>query len=81
MDTPTLGFISPVVGRLADELDVDLTQVSGTGAGGRITKKDVLAYAAASVPHEPLAGPDAQLPVTESLVPGHPSANTRSTES
>ena len=74
VDTPTLGFISPVVGRLAGELGVDLTQISGTGAGGRITKKDVLAYAAASVSHEPLASPDAQLPVTESLVPGHPAA-------
>ena len=57
-------------------MHVDLTQISGTGAGGRITKQDVLAYAAASVPHEPLAGPDAQLPVTESLVPGHPAAET-----
>ena len=74
VDTPTLGFISPVVARLAEELHVDLTQISGTGAGGRITKQDVLAYAAASVPHEPLAGPDARLPVTESLVPGHPAA-------
>src|SRR5579859_461326 len=39
-----LGFISPVVARLADEHHVDLQQVSGTGQGGRITKKDVLAY-------------------------------------
>ena len=44
------GFISPAVGRLAAELGVDLAQVVGTGAGGRITKKDVLAYAAAPVP-------------------------------
>ena len=75
--TPSIfrsGFISPVVGRLAAELGVDLAHVSGTGMGGRITKKDVLAYAAASVSHEPLAGPDAPLPVTESLVPGHQSA-------
>jgi 2-oxoisovalerate dehydrogenase E2 component (dihydrolipoyl transacylase) len=71
---PTLGFISPVVASLADELHVDLTRVSGTGAGGRITKKDVLAYAAASVSHEPLAGLDAHLPATESLVPGRPAA-------
>ena len=76
VDTPTLGFISPVVGQLAGELGVDLSQISGTGAGGRITKKDVLAYAAAAGSHEPLAGPDAHLPVTESLVPGHPSAET-----
>ena len=48
VDTPTLGFISPVVARLVDELNVDLTRVSGRGQGGRITKKDVLAYVAAS---------------------------------
>ena len=39
-----LGFISPVVARLADEFQVDLQQVPGTGQGGRITKKDVQAY-------------------------------------
>jgi 2-oxoglutarate dehydrogenase E2 component (dihydrolipoamide succinyltransferase) len=39
-----LGFISPVVARLASEHGVDLSRVSGTGAGGRITKKDVLSY-------------------------------------
>ncbi len=50
LPAPTLGFISPAVGRLAAELGIDLSQVVGTGAGGRITKKDVLAYAAAPVP-------------------------------
>lgn len=49
-DTRSVGFISPAVGRLAAELGIDLSQVVGTGAGGRITKKDVLAYAAAPVP-------------------------------
>jgi len=39
-----LGFISPVVAKLADEFKVDLYQIKGTGLGGRITKKDVLAY-------------------------------------
>lgn len=39
-----LGFISPVVARIAAEHNIDLTQVKGTGRGGRITKKDVLAY-------------------------------------
>jgi 2-oxoglutarate dehydrogenase E2 component (dihydrolipoamide succinyltransferase) len=39
-----LGFISPVVARIASEHKVDLSQVNGTGQGGRITKKDVLAY-------------------------------------
>ena len=53
---PDIGFISPVVARLAGELNVDLSQVIGTGEGGRITKKDVLAYVAAPVPREPLGG-------------------------
>lgn len=39
-----LGFISPVVAKLAQEFQVDLSQVRGTGEGGRITKKDVLAF-------------------------------------
>ena len=39
-----LGFISPVVAKLAAEHQVDLFLVKGTGEGGRITKKDVLAY-------------------------------------
>jgi 2-oxoglutarate dehydrogenase dihydrolipoamide succinyltransferase (E2 component) len=38
------GFISPIVGRIASEYSVDLTKVEGTGQGGRITKKDILAY-------------------------------------
>ena len=39
-------FISPVVARMAAEHDLDLTQIDGTGLGGRITKKDVQAYIA-----------------------------------
>jgi len=39
-----LGYISPVVARLAREKNVDLDKVKGTGMDGRITKKDVLAY-------------------------------------
>jgi 2-oxoglutarate dehydrogenase E2 component (dihydrolipoamide succinyltransferase) len=34
---------SPLVRRLARENNVDLAQLSGTGAGGRISKKDILA--------------------------------------
>jgi 2-oxoglutarate dehydrogenase E2 component (dihydrolipoamide succinyltransferase) len=33
---------SPLVRRLAKEHEVDLTQVPGTGAGGRVSKKDIL---------------------------------------
>jgi 2-oxoisovalerate dehydrogenase E2 component (dihydrolipoyl transacylase) len=38
--------ISPAVRRLADEHALDLGRVRGTGLGGRITRKDVLAYLA-----------------------------------
>ncbi|MGB8214241.1 MAG: dihydrolipoamide acetyltransferase family protein [Anaerolineales bacterium] len=43
-----LGFISPVVAKIAREKSVDLHKVKGTGLGGRITKKDVLAFLEAS---------------------------------
>ncbi len=39
-----LGFISPVVARMAGEHNLDLYQIHGSGQGGRITKKDVLNY-------------------------------------
>jgi 2-oxoglutarate dehydrogenase E2 component (dihydrolipoamide succinyltransferase) len=41
---PDLGFISPVVARIASEHHIDISKVKGSGMGGRITKKDVLAY-------------------------------------
>ena len=37
-------FVSPVVARIASEHGVDPSQVAGTGAGGRVTKKDILAF-------------------------------------
>jgi pyruvate dehydrogenase E2 component (dihydrolipoamide acetyltransferase) len=37
-------ILSPLVRRLAEENDIDLSQVQGTGTGGRITKKDVQAF-------------------------------------
>lgn len=39
-----LGPISPLVRRMAREHNIDLSQISGSGAGGRITKADVEAY-------------------------------------
>jgi 2-oxoglutarate dehydrogenase E2 component (dihydrolipoamide succinyltransferase) len=35
---------SPLVRRIAHDYQVDLTQIRGTGLGGRISKKDILAY-------------------------------------
>jgi pyruvate dehydrogenase E2 component (dihydrolipoyllysine-residue acetyltransferase) len=37
-------FVSPVVARIASEHGVDPSQVAGTGKGGRVTKKDILAF-------------------------------------
>jgi 2-oxoglutarate dehydrogenase E2 component (dihydrolipoamide succinyltransferase) len=37
-------FVSPVVARIASEHGVDPGQVPGTGAGGRVTKRDILAF-------------------------------------
>ena len=37
------GFHSPVVRRMADEHGIDLSQVRGTGIGGRIRKRDLVA--------------------------------------
>jgi 2-oxoglutarate dehydrogenase E2 component (dihydrolipoamide succinyltransferase) len=42
--------ITPVVARMAAEYRLDLTQIAGTGRGGRVTKKDVEAYLASQAP-------------------------------
>ena len=42
--TGDIGFISPVVAKIAAEYGVNLQQVQGTGLNGRITKNDVLNF-------------------------------------
>ncbi len=42
--TRDVGFISPVVAKIAAEYGVNLQQVQGTGLNGRITKNDVLNF-------------------------------------
>jgi 2-oxoisovalerate dehydrogenase E2 component (dihydrolipoyl transacylase) len=42
--TKELGFISPIVAKIAAEHGVNLQQVEGTGLNGRITKNDVLGF-------------------------------------
>jgi 2-oxoglutarate dehydrogenase E2 component (dihydrolipoamide succinyltransferase) len=51
------GMLSPLVRRMAREHNIDLRNVTGTGAGGRITKQDLEAYIAAQAAH--LAAPQA----------------------
>ena len=43
-DPDRSGFYSPVVRRIAAEHDVDLDAVEGTGIGGRVRKRDLVAY-------------------------------------
>lgn len=60
-----LGFISPVVARLAKDKNVDLYRVRGTGEGGRITKKDVLAYLESGGQPAPSAAAQPEAPAWE----------------
>jgi 2-oxoglutarate dehydrogenase E2 component (dihydrolipoamide succinyltransferase) len=41
---PAVTRMSPVVARIAAEHNIDVSLVPGTGEGGRVTKKDILAY-------------------------------------
>jgi len=56
-------FVSPVVARIASEHGVDVSQLQGTGRGGRVTKKDIMAFVesgapAAAAPAQPEAPPE-----------------------
>lgn len=53
----TGGFVSPVVARLVAEHGVDLTNIRGTGQGGRVTKQDVLKYVEAQAQGAPTLSP------------------------
>jgi 2-oxoglutarate dehydrogenase E2 component (dihydrolipoamide succinyltransferase) len=72
-------FVSPVVARIASEHGVDPSQVPGTGSGGRVTKKDILAFvesggAQQQQPQEqqPAAAPEPAQ--TEAPAPAQPEA-------
>jgi 2-oxoisovalerate dehydrogenase E2 component (dihydrolipoyl transacylase) len=43
-ETLRLTRSSPVVRRLAEEYDVEITEIPGTGTGGRVTRKDIEGY-------------------------------------
>ena len=55
-------FVSPVVARIAAEHGVDVGSVQGTGQGGRVTKKDILAFIETGPPATPTATPEPSAP-------------------
>ena len=57
--------VSPIARKLAKDSNLDLSQITGTGPGGRIVKRDVLAAAAAGIPAAP-AAPAAPVPTSSS---------------
>jgi pyruvate dehydrogenase E2 component (dihydrolipoamide acetyltransferase) len=71
---------SPLVRKIAKENNLDLSQIAGTGAGGRITKEDVLGYmaqpgAAKAAPVAPAGAVEAAAAATPSTVkPAAPAA-------
>jgi 2-oxoglutarate dehydrogenase E2 component (dihydrolipoamide succinyltransferase) len=46
--------ITPVVAKIAAEHDIDVRQLTGTGHGGRVSKKDILAYIEQTEQAEPI---------------------------
>ena len=58
---PRSHILSPLVRRLAEEHSIDLGQVPGSGAGGRITKKDVMAFIESGGPAAPAAAAAAEV--------------------
>jgi 2-oxoglutarate dehydrogenase E2 component (dihydrolipoamide succinyltransferase) len=48
-------FVSPVVARIASEHGIDPSQVTGTGNGGRVTKKDIQAFIDSGATQAPAA--------------------------
>jgi 2-oxoglutarate dehydrogenase E2 component (dihydrolipoamide succinyltransferase) len=67
------GPYSPLVRKMARENNIDLAKVSGTGAGGRVTKDDVESYLSkpAAAPSAPAATP-APKPATAPAAPVSP---------
>jgi 2-oxoglutarate dehydrogenase E2 component (dihydrolipoamide succinyltransferase) len=67
-------FVSPVVARIAAEHGIDPSTVQGTGSGGRVTKKDILAFVEsgaqqAAPPEQPQPPPAETAPAPPPVAP------------
>ncbi len=72
-------LLSPVVRRLIRENEIDVSRLTGTGDGGRITRKDVEAYIASGPaptpePPAPASTPEAPAPAVTTTPAEQPSA-------
>lgn len=69
-------YVTPIVRKLANDNGIDLSNLSGTGVGGRIRKEDVIAAttapaaAAPSAPYTPVASSAPKAAVTTSHLRG-----------
>lgn len=77
IETSDAGYVTPLVRKLASEVGIDLSQIAGTGVGGRIRKDDVLA-----AQHAPAAVASASAPAVAAakFVPGEASPLRGTTE-
>ncbi|MSV34417.1 MAG: 2-oxo acid dehydrogenase subunit E2 [Bryobacterales bacterium] len=75
------GPLSPLVRKMARENHVDLNQVRGTGAGGRITKHDVEAFlgarGTATAPAQPVYAPAPPPPPAQVIQQASPAPGTQ----
>ena len=55
-------LVNPAAKKLADERNIDLSQVAGTGKGGRITKEDVVNFTPAAAAPASTPAPAAKAP-------------------
>ncbi len=67
-------FVSPVVAKIASEHGVDPAQVPGTGRGGRVTKKDILAFIERGAPAEAAPVPEPERAAPPAPAPPAPEA-------